>query len=193
MIKKQRSRLTEIGLTDVEEIDGDIHVLGWQLRCLHYGNTSEQTLDDHLREWNRSKPTRISETKQEAGTLVASKMSRPSVTGKHTKLPQKRQDLSKYFDAAKLTDTQRDYLSLKFEHEMSVTSIARLRGRHRSSVEETLKRAEAKLKSSPNRRHLSGQMRNRVEDHMLRRIDERSHKQMRRPGRSSSDGNEAGR
>jgi predicted DNA-binding protein YlxM (UPF0122 family) len=172
-LQNQRRRLMEVGLTEVGEIDGDIDVLGWQLRCLHCGNTSELTLDDHLREWNRSKraTTHVSELTQETEARGASKRNRPSVRDKNPTLPPKRQDLSQYFDAAKLTEQQRDYLSLKFEHEMPVASIARLRRKHHSTVQETLKRAEAKLNTLPNSRLVSDRIRCGIEDEILRRID----------------------
>lgn len=196
-LQNHRSRLIDVGLIGVEEIDGDIDVLGWQLRCLHCGNTSEQTLDDHLREWNRSKPAtrRVSELKQETGARGASKRNRPSVGDKNPTLPPKRHDLSQYFDAAELTEQQRDYLSLKFEHNMSVASIARLRRKHHSSVQETLNRAvaklnraEAKLKTLTNRRLVSeGRLRCGIEDEILQGIDEQKQKQIRTRGRSFSD------
>jgi hypothetical protein len=34
----------------VEDIDADIGVLQWQIRCIQYGNTSEQTLEEHLKQ-----------------------------------------------------------------------------------------------------------------------------------------------
>jgi DNA-directed RNA polymerase specialized sigma24 family protein len=60
-------------------------------------------------------------------------------------LGQKQQDLSHYFNQAKLTELQRDVLSLKLEYGWSVTDIAKRLGLHRTTVDEHLKAGEKKI------------------------------------------------
>jgi len=67
---------------------------------------------------------------------------------KSEKLPPKEQDLSSYFDHANLTDAQREVMSLRWEHGLSVSSIAEHLHRHRSSVEETLLLAKRKMEAA---------------------------------------------
>ncbi len=64
------------------------------------------------------------------------------------KLPEKKQDLSNYFDGANLTDLQRKVISLKLEYELSVTEISTRLQRHRSTVQEILDAANRKIAAS---------------------------------------------
>jgi hypothetical protein len=61
------------------------------------------------------------------------------------RLPVKMSDLSGYFDQAKLTDTQRQVASLRYEYGLPVAEIARRIGRHRSAIQERLDRAKSKM------------------------------------------------
>jgi DNA-binding CsgD family transcriptional regulator len=63
-------------------------------------------------------------------------------------LPAKQQDLSQYFDAAKLTERQREVLSLRYEHSLTIAHIAGRLGLHRKTVDEHLQSAEVKLRSA---------------------------------------------
>jgi len=63
-------------------------------------------------------------------------------------LPPKGGAYSNLFDAAKLTDRQREVLSLKYEYGLSVSEIARRLGLHRKTVDEHIARAIFKLKSA---------------------------------------------
>lgn len=54
-------------------------------------------------------------------------------------LGKKKHDLSSYLESSKLTDRQRDCLSMKWEYELRVSEIARRLGIHRSTVEEHIK------------------------------------------------------
>ena len=62
-----------------------------------------------------------------------------------------RVSLSSYMEAADLTTRQREVFSLKWEHGMSVTAIARRLGLDESTVREHLRRAEAKVNRLKNR------------------------------------------
>src|SRR2546428_10917636 len=48
-LKDRRSTLQDSGIP-VDEIDSDMDVLQWQLRCVESANTSDETLADHLSE-----------------------------------------------------------------------------------------------------------------------------------------------
>jgi len=63
-------------------------------------------------------------------------------------------------------------MSLRFEHGMGITEIARLRDKHHSSVQEVLQRAQAKLKSNPDERLVSDKIRREREDGILDGIDQ---------------------
>lgn len=60
-------------------------------------------------------------------------------------LGKKRNDMSKYTDLAKLTDMQQDCFSLKFEHDLRVTEIARRLGKHHSTVQYHIIKAKEKI------------------------------------------------
>jgi hypothetical protein len=60
-------------------------------------------------------------------------------------LPQKREDMSRYFDAARLTDKQREVASLSWEYGLPVAQIARRLGKHRKTVDELLAAAKTKI------------------------------------------------
>src|SRR5215831_1953339 len=49
-LRQNRNRLLDLGVTALEDIDGEIGVLQWQVRCIQYGNASEQTLEEHLKQ-----------------------------------------------------------------------------------------------------------------------------------------------
>lgn len=61
------------------------------------------------------------------------------------KLPPKTSDLSEYFDQAKLTDKQREAISLKFEYDLPVAEIARRLGIGRKTVDEHIEAAKKKI------------------------------------------------
>jgi predicted DNA-binding protein (UPF0251 family) len=63
-----------------------------------------------------------------------------------TELPAKRTDFSWCFDPANLTDAQHEVLSLRFEHEMSISAIARRLKRHRKTIQEILIAGKTKIK-----------------------------------------------
>src|SRR5262249_10878235 len=152
-------RFQELGIP-VDEIDSETGVVQWQVRCVQCGNTSDETLADHSSELDRQRvrsSTPLAEL--QPGELALPRSNPPATRPKKPALPPKRRDYSRYFDAVKLTPTQRDYLSLKFEHEMSVTAIARLRNKHHSSVQETLERAQTKLQSNLDPRLVSDSIR----------------------------------
>jgi hypothetical protein len=66
-------------------------------------------------------------------------------------LGQKQTDLSQYFDAAELTERQRECASLKWEYGLGVTEIARRLGLgHHSTVQEVLKAVDTKLHRDEN-------------------------------------------
>jgi DNA-binding CsgD family transcriptional regulator len=61
------------------------------------------------------------------------------------KMPAKKSDMSNYFDAAKLTDKQRECISLRFEHEWPVAKIARRLSITRKTVDEHIAAAKKKI------------------------------------------------
>ncbi len=61
------------------------------------------------------------------------------------KLPPKRQDLSRYWESAGLTDRQRQCLSLRYEHELPYREIGRQLGLHHSTVYEEVQLGKLKL------------------------------------------------
>jgi len=61
-------------------------------------------------------------------------------------LPYKKNNLTQYLDAAKLTERQRDCFSLVFEYGVSKTETAQRLGLHHSTVQEHLNTAEQKIK-----------------------------------------------
>lgn len=65
-----------------------------------------------------------------------------------TPLPAKQQDLSRYFDGVKLTDRQREILSLRLEHDLHFAHIAKRLGLHRKTVDEHYQRGCAKLRAA---------------------------------------------
>jgi DNA-binding CsgD family transcriptional regulator len=71
--------------------------------------------------------------------------SQESKSKRPEKLPAKRSDWSRYFDAANLTKNQREVASLKLEYEMTVAQIARQLKLHRSTVDEHLATAKKKI------------------------------------------------
>jgi len=60
-------------------------------------------------------------------------------------LPAKEQDLSEYFDCAKLTTRQREVISLRLEYGLSVREIAKRLGRSRKTIDEHLHAAHKKI------------------------------------------------
>jgi DNA-binding CsgD family transcriptional regulator len=60
----------------------------------------------------------------------------------------KKQDLSRYFDAASLTDKQYECASLHWEFGIPKAQIARELGLHRKTVDQHLQAASAKMRSS---------------------------------------------
>ena len=67
-------------------------------------------------------------------------------------LPQKKTDLSKYIDGARLTERQRDCFSLKYEYRLPEPQIAmRLGLKHHSTVQEHIALAKAKVDMARNR------------------------------------------
>jgi DNA-directed RNA polymerase specialized sigma24 family protein len=60
-------------------------------------------------------------------------------------LGQKWMDLSRYFDAADLTERQRECASMRYEYRLSVTQIARRQGLHRKTVQESLHAGNKRL------------------------------------------------
>ena len=61
------------------------------------------------------------------------------------KLPVKKSDMTRYFDAAKLTEKQREVASLAWERGLTVTEIARRIRKHRTTVDESLAAAKKKI------------------------------------------------
>jgi DNA-binding CsgD family transcriptional regulator len=61
---------------------------------------------------------------------------------------EKKQDLSRYLDAAKLTDRQYQCASLRWEYGLAVSQIARELKRHRKTVDQHIHSAQAKMRSS---------------------------------------------
>jgi DNA-binding CsgD family transcriptional regulator len=61
------------------------------------------------------------------------------------KLPQKKTDLSRYLDGSKLTDKQRECVSLQLEYGMPVAAIARRLGITRKTVDEHIAAANKKF------------------------------------------------
>lgn len=62
-------------------------------------------------------------------------------------LGSKKQDLSRYMDAANLTKPQRECFSLRFEHGLSLTEVARRLKKHRSTVQQHIRAAEIKMET----------------------------------------------
>jgi len=60
----------------------------------------------------------------------------------------KKNDLSRYLDSAKLTDIQRDCLSMKFEYDLSLAEIARRLHKHHSTVQYHITRATKKIEQA---------------------------------------------
>jgi DNA-binding CsgD family transcriptional regulator len=60
----------------------------------------------------------------------------------------KKHDLSRYLDVAHLTDRQYQCSSLKWEFELSVSEIARKLELHRTTVDQHIHSAQAKMRSS---------------------------------------------
>jgi DNA-binding CsgD family transcriptional regulator len=61
------------------------------------------------------------------------------------KLTDKKNDMARYFDSAKLTDKQREVASLAWEYGLTVAEIARRTGKHRKTVDELRAAAEKKI------------------------------------------------
>jgi len=60
-------------------------------------------------------------------------------------LPRKKQDLSEYIDAARLTELQLTCFSLRFERGLSIADIARLLGRDRKTIQEHIESAKKRI------------------------------------------------
>ena len=71
--------------------------------------------------------------------------SQESKSKRPEKLPAKEANMSMYFDGAKLTDKQREVVSLRFEYGLPVAAIARRLGKDRSAIQERLAAALKKL------------------------------------------------
>jgi DNA-binding NarL/FixJ family response regulator len=65
--------------------------------------------------------------------------------GPSDKLPPKQQDVSQYFDQAKLTDKQREVMSLKLEYGLSEAEIARRLDKSRKTIYERRHAAQRKF------------------------------------------------
>lgn len=63
-------------------------------------------------------------------------------------LPAKQHDLSRHFDGVKLTDRQREIMSLRLEHGLPFAQIARRLGLHRRTVDEHYQRGQNKLNAA---------------------------------------------
>jgi hypothetical protein len=61
------------------------------------------------------------------------------------KLPDMKNDMTSYFDAARLTEKQREVASFAWEYGLTVTEIARRTGKHRTTVDELLAAAKKKI------------------------------------------------
>jgi len=66
------------------------------------------------------------------------------------KLPPKKRDLSRYFDDADLTERQRETISLRLEYGLSVAAIARMKGVHRKTVQESIAAAKVRIDRASN-------------------------------------------
>lgn len=76
----------------------------------------------------------------------------PSVgSSQSNKLPPKKRDLSNYFDEARLTERQRECISLRLEYSMSEPKIARRLKVHHSVVQEHIRRAREKIDAARSR------------------------------------------
>ena len=64
------------------------------------------------------------------------------------KLPAKNVDMSRYLDAANLTEIQREVASLALEYSLSVAEIARRFGKHRKTIDEHLTAAKKRMEHS---------------------------------------------
>jgi DNA-binding NarL/FixJ family response regulator len=60
-------------------------------------------------------------------------------------LPRKKQDLSEYIDAARLTELQLTCFSLRLERGLSIADIARLLGRDRKTIQEHIESAKKRI------------------------------------------------
>lgn len=78
-------------------------------------------------------------------STAQSKESKQKISGE---LPPRKQDLSNYFDSAKLTEKQRTVLSLKYEYELGVSAIAQRLKLNRKTVDEHIDAAEKKLQQA---------------------------------------------
>jgi len=76
-------------------------------------------------------------------------LSEPDPSGRHIKpklkLPTKRRDLSVYLDPARLTERQRDCISLKLEYGLTTTAIAQHLGISRKTVDEHIEAAKRNI------------------------------------------------
>ena len=98
---------------------------------------------------------RIEQRIRESASLgPAHHVTAPSSKATHTKglkeLGSKRQDLSEYLESPKLTDRQRNCMSLRFEYDLSIKQISQRLGIHRKTVDEHLKAAESALSREKN-------------------------------------------
>jgi DNA-binding CsgD family transcriptional regulator len=67
------------------------------------------------------------------------------------KLPAKKTDLARYLDEARLTERQRECISLKLEYGLGVTAIAERLGISRKTVDEHIEAAERNLSAARDR------------------------------------------
>ena len=105
-LRQNRNRLVDLGVTAVEDIDGEIGVLQWEVRCIQYGNASEQTLEDHRKQEKRFLAT---VSPQAVETIVErSKARRPRRTDLKSLKPPNEQRCRLYvrIHQAKLFDPQ---------------------------------------------------------------------------------------
>ena len=66
-------------------------------------------------------------------------------------LPPQKADFSNYFDAARLTEKQRECASLRWEYALSVSEIARRLGKDRKTVQDLLAATKKKMSIAKNR------------------------------------------
>jgi predicted DNA-binding protein (UPF0251 family) len=98
-----------------------------------------------LEEQNEQKSRQIKDLQDRLTGLMPAKV---VVQPTRSQLPPKERDYSEMFDAANLTDVQRETASLAWEYGLRPTQIAKRLGKHRKTVEECLAAARKKVDES---------------------------------------------
>ena len=150
--KNLRLKLTQTGtvealqqllkeLTQQERLAKELTDLqGPQLAISVFGRTDLEIAEE-------IKPLRISAIASQQHVMPEASTTAESVPLNRPieKLPAKKNDLSRYLDEARLTDRQRECISLKLEYGLGVTAIAERLGISRKTVDEHIEAAERNL------------------------------------------------